>query len=260
MRTMHGGPSRGADSFASAVAERPLTAQEGPLLDGLTGSIALVLDPPKDDTIPDRDFFATFAGSNPKYTGWPIWLDARTLSDERSRPVVKGGAWEAFIVALGDHSANRLEFFRADPRGVFYLRRLLQDDAIPKQLEPGTRLDPVLAIYRVTEAVAVGIAIAKGLGWPETAQLGFLFRWQKLKGRRPDSWAKPIIYVRGGGPAQEDDIITFIEVPITTALSALAPLVEAATRNLFVTFDGTRLSSDIYDEHARRLIERRLNG
>ena len=47
---------------------------------------------------------------------------------------------------------------------------------------------------------------------------------------------------------------------MTTALSALAPLVEAATRNLFVTFDGTRLSSETYDEHTRRLIERRLNG
>ncbi|MGA2056608.1 MAG: hypothetical protein ABSG88_14995 [Bradyrhizobium sp.] len=195
------------------------------MLDGLTWSIALVLDPPKDDVIPDRDFFATFAASNPKYTGWPIWLDARTLSDERSRPVVKGGAWEALIVALSDQSANRLEFFRVGPQGEFYLRRLLQDDAVPKQLEPGTRLDPVLVIYRVTEAIAVGIAIAEGLGWSETARLGFLFRWQNLKGRRLDSWANPTIYVPGGGPAQEDEITIFIEVPMTTALSALAPLV-----------------------------------
>jgi hypothetical protein len=250
----------GDESFARAVKERTLTPQERLMLNGLTWSIALLLDPPKDEVIPDREFFATFAASNPKYTGWPIWLDARTLSDERSRPAVKGSAWEALIVALSDHSANRLEFFRVDPRGVFYLRRLLQDDAVPKQVEPGTRLDPVLVIYRVTEATAVGIAIAKGLGWPETTRLGFLFRWQKLKGRRLDSWANPIIYVPGGGPAQEDEITSFIEVPITTAFSALAPLVEAATRNLFVTFDGTRLSSDAYDEHTRRLVERRLNG
>jgi hypothetical protein len=118
-------------------------------------------------------------------------------------------------------------------------------------VEPGTRLDPVLVIYRVTEAIAVGIAIAKGLGWPETARLGFLFRWQKLKGRRLDSWANPTIYVPGGGPTQEDEITTFIEVPMTTALS---------TCNLFVTFDGTRLSSETYGEHARRLVERRLGG
>jgi hypothetical protein len=125
----------------------------------------------------DKEFFATFAASNPKYTGWPVWLDARTLSDERSRPVVKGGAWEALVVALSDQTTNRLDFFRLDPKGEFYLRRLLQDDAIPKQLEPGTRFDPVLVIYRVTEAIAVGIAAAKALGWPESACLGFLFRW-----------------------------------------------------------------------------------
>ncbi len=249
----------GDESFARAVKERKLTPQERPMLDGLTWSIALALDPPKADVIPDKEFFATFAASNPKYTGWPVWLDARTLSDERSRPVVKGGAWEALIVALSDQTANRLEFFRLDPKGEFYLRRLLQDDAVPKQLEPGTRFDPVLVIYRVTEAIAVGIAAARALGWPETARLGFLFRWQKLKGRRLDSWANPIIYVPGGGPAHEDEITTFIEVPLTTALSALAPLVEAATRDLFAAFDGTRLSGDTYEEHSRRLIERRLS-
>jgi hypothetical protein len=203
---------------------------------------------------------SAFCRSDPKYTGWPVWLDARTLSDERSRPVVRGGAWETLIVALRDQTANRFEFFRLDPKGEFYLRRLLQDDAIPKQLEPGTRFDPVLVIYRVTEAIAVGI-VAKGLGWPETAHLGFLFRWQKLKGRRLDSWANPIIiYVPGGGPAHEDAITTFIEVPLTTALSALAPLVEAATRDLFAAFDGTRLSGNTYEEHSRRLIERRLGS
>jgi hypothetical protein len=110
----------------------------------------------------------------------------------------------------------------------------------------------------VTEAIAVGIAVAKGLGWPDTARLGFLFRWRKLKGRRLDSWANPIIYVPGGGPAHEDEIATFIEVPLTTALSAVTTMVEAATRELFAAFDGTPLSSDTYEEHARRVIERRM--
>ncbi len=36
-------------------------------------------------------------------------------------------------------------------------------------------------IYRVAEAIAVGIAAAKALGWLETATLGFMFRWRKLK-------------------------------------------------------------------------------
>jgi schlafen family protein len=247
----------GEKSFSNAIKERGLTAHERVLLDGLTWEIALAIDPPNTAALPDRDFFATFVASNPKYTGWPIWLDARAAADEWSRPVVRSGAWEALIVALSDTTSHRMEFFRVDPRGDFYLRRLLQDDAVPQRLEPGSRFDPVLMIYRVSEAFAVGIAVAKGLGWGDSAKLGFNFRWRKLKGRRLDSWANPIVYVPGG-PSQEDEIATFVEIPLTTALSAIPGFVEAATRELFVAFDGTKLSRETYEEQGRKLIERRL--
>jgi hypothetical protein len=110
------------------------------------------------------------------------------------------------------------------------------------------------------QAIAVGLAVAKGLGWDESATLGFMFRWRKLKGRRLDSWANPIVYVPGGGPTQQDEMTTFIDVPLTTAPNALASLVEAATRDLFVTFDGTRISKETYEEQSRRLLERRLGS
>ncbi|WP_316206276.1 hypothetical protein, partial [Bradyrhizobium sp. SZCCHNR3116] len=249
---------QGQERFIGAQKERGLSIVEQALLDRLSWEIALAIDPPRAGALPDKDFLATFAVSNPKYTGWPIWLDARTMTDERSRPVVRGGAWEALIVGLSDDTSNRLEFSRIDPKGEFYLRRLLQDDAVPQRIKPGTRFDPVLMLYRVTEAIAVGIAAAKALGWFETAMLGFMFRWRKLKGRRLDSWANPVVYVPGGGASQEDVITTFVEVPLTTALSALPSLVEAATRDLFVAFDGTKLSTETYEQQARRLIERRL--
>jgi hypothetical protein len=51
---------------------------------------------------------------------------------------------------------------------------------------------------------------------------------------------------------------TSIEVPLATASNAIASLVEAAMRDLFVTFDGTRIPQEIYEEQARRLLERRL--
>jgi Schlafen, AlbA_2 len=248
----------GSKNFDSALGERRLSQIERMLLDGLTWEIALAVDPLKTAALPDKEFLATFAASNPSYTGWPIWLDARALSDERSRPVVRTGAWEALIIARSEHTADRLDFFRLDPKGDFYLRRLLQDDAVPRRVEPGTRLDPILMIYRVAEAIAVGMAVAKGLGWAETATLGFMFRWRKLKGRRLDSWANPIVYVPGGGPARQDEITTFIELPLATAPAAIPGFVEAATQELFVAFDGTRLSKDTYEEQARRLIERRM--
>jgi hypothetical protein len=43
-------------------------------------------------------------------------------------------------------------------------------------------------------------------------------------------------------------------------VSAIPNLVEAATRDLFVAFDGTKLSNETYEEQARKLIERRLGA
>jgi hypothetical protein len=252
--------TNGEASFQNAIAERDLTLEERALVNGLSWEIALAIDPAKADALPDRAFLATFAASNPKYTGWPIWLDARTVADERARPVVKSGAWEALIISLSDVMSHKLDFFRLDPRGEFYLRRLLQDDAVPQRVQPGTRFDPILMIYRVSEAIAVGIAVAKGLGWEETATLAFMFRWRKLKGRRLDSWANPIVYVPGGGPTQQDEVTTFVELPLATSPSAIPALVEAATRELFVTFDGTKISGESYEEQVRRLLERRIGS
>ncbi|MBR0687827.1 putative DNA binding domain-containing protein [Bradyrhizobium manausense] len=250
---------RGSSAFERAATERGLSEQEAPLAERLTWEIALIIDPPKTAVLPDKEFLATFAASNPRYTAWPIWLDARLMTDERSRPVVRTGGWEALIVAVNTEIAHRFEFFRLEPTGQFYLRRILQDDAVPQRVPPGERLDPVLMVYRMTEAVAVGIAIAQGLKWPDSATLGFMFRWRNLKGRRLDSWSNPAIYVPGGGPAQQDEVSTFISFPLWNRSSTIPDLVKAATEELFVAFDGTSLPRETYEEQARRVLERRLN-
>jgi len=250
----------GEQRFANAINERGLSKSERPFVEKLQWHVALSIDPRMSDAIADREFLAKFASSNPNYTGWPVWLDARTLSDERDRPVIRNGAWEALVVRINGELASRLEFFRLDAKGDFYLRRLLQDDAVPTRVEPGTRLDPILVIIRVAEAIAVGLSIANGLGWAqETTRLGFMFRWRKLKGRRLDSWSNPVVYVPGGGAAQDDEITTFVTIPLDIPTSAVPSFVDAATKDLFVAFDGTRLPANTVEEWARRLIERRLN-
>ncbi len=109
---------QGQERFMGAQKDRGLSIVEQALLDRLSWEIALAIDPPRAGALPDKEFLATFAGSNPKYTGWPVWLDARAMADERSRPVVRGGAWEALIVARSDDTSNRLEFSRLDPKKV----------------------------------------------------------------------------------------------------------------------------------------------
>ena len=52
------------------------------------------------------------------------------------------------------------------------MHRLLQDDGVPSRVRPGSALDPILTILRVAEAMGVGIAFTKSLGWaPDTTTL-----------------------------------------------------------------------------------------
>jgi len=66
------------------------------------------------------------------------------------------------------------------------LYRALQEDLAesPRSPEPLTVLDPLLAIFRTAEAIAVPMAFAKAMGLsPEETTLRFEFRWSGLEGR-----------------------------------------------------------------------------
>jgi hypothetical protein len=172
-------------------------------------------------------------------------------------PVVRDKGWEALIIALEGWSKH-VEFLRFDPRGEFYLWRNLPDD-FSDQIPPGKMLDPILVILRVTEALLVGLAFAKALGWKsEEARLGFAFRWTKLKGRQLEPWASSAVPISARGTAQDDAVTTFVELPLDTPESAVAPYVDQATRELFVLFGGYSFPSTATENWVRRLIERKL--
>lgn len=134
-------------SFDAAIAAREKSDAEAAAIAGLAMHVGLALDPPKMDELPTRGFLDVLAGANPQYTGWPIWLDARSVYHAEDRPVVKNGAWEALSVRLVDEHPPHLEFMRLDPRGAFYLRRAMQDD-LNEKVKPGTALDTFLMLTR----------------------------------------------------------------------------------------------------------------
>jgi hypothetical protein len=242
-----------------ALAERKLTKDEQAIIHRGSWEAALIIDPAQSDRIPNDVFLRTLASSNPQYTGWPIWLDSRSFSDQRSAPVVRDKGWEALIISLGDDVLSKYaDFLRFDPKGEFYLWRILQDDVSDK-IPPGKALDPILAILRVTETLLVGLAFAKVLGWnSEEARLGFAFRWTKLKGRQLEPWANPVIPISSHGTAQDDTVTTFVELTLDTPESAVAPYVDQATRELFVLFGGYSFPTATTEHWVRRLVERKL--
>lgn len=221
-------------------------------------SIALIVDPPHLKARPDQNFQSTIGSSNPNYTGWPVWLDARTMVNPDNVSKVKQNAIEYLIVSTAKGWSNHLDFARRNPIGEFFLHRILQDDGVPDKVKLGTAVDPVLMILRVAEAMAVGIAFAKTLGWePEQTTLGFAFRWHKLSGRQLSAWSRPFDFP-DGGTAHDDEITTFTEFTLDTPLSALAQFVDEATRDLFMAFSGATIPISTIEDLVKRLIERRL--
>jgi hypothetical protein len=238
------------------MASRQLTTEQSALLDHGSWSVALVVEPSRRDALPDAEFLNRVSAANPQYTGWPIWLDSRTFQEPAHRPRVVERAWETLIVATEGWFPH-VDFMRKDPKGEFYLRSVLQDDTTDKVV-PRTVLDPILVVIRVAEAIAVSLSIAKALGWQEDAKLGFAFRWTKLSGRELASWGEPLAPITPGHVAVDSSTDTFVELPADTAVSAIAPLVDEATRGLFVTFRGYSFPYSSIEHWVQRLLERRL--
>jgi hypothetical protein len=222
-----------------------------------TWTVSMVVDPLKTDALPDQTFLNVIASSNPRYTGWPMWMDTRGFVDESARPNVIDDAWEALIVSTSSDRPNHVDFMRMDPRGKFLLIRVLQDDLSTK-VEPLTVLDPILVVLRVAEVIAVGLAFVKALDWNlEHTKIGFSFRWTKLKGRELTTWAVPMTFLSAGRAAQ-DEVSTFVTVPADTPPGAISPFVQEATRGLFLLFAGYTMPTEAVDYWVQKLVERKL--
>ena len=245
-------------AFDAAIRDRGKSAAEERAIGGLTMHVGVVLDPSREDAVPTRQFLDVLASANPQYTGWPAWLDARGFASADERPVVKNGAWQTLIVAIDDSYMQHLEFLRMDPRGTFYLRRAMQDDLTDK-VEPGKALDIFLMLIRVAEVIAVGVAMARALDWPEDGDAAFAFIWDGLDSRRLSGWANPLRSMGiGGGTSHSDRASSTVLVPLETPPGALAPYVAKAVAPLFSLFDGYQPAHPLVEDAVARLVERRL--
>jgi len=93
-------------------------------------------------------------------------------------------------------------------------------------------------MYRVLEALAIGMAFAKSFGRGEEATLSFAFRWSNLQGRELDSWADRSRYFSAHGIAMGDTEEGYVEMPADTPVAAVAPYGVAVTHDLFALWDG----------------------
>jgi hypothetical protein len=155
---------------------------------------------------------------------------------------------------------GHIDFQRFEPVGRFFLRRSFHDDiGGDKHPEPLTLLDFGLPIIRVAETIAVGMAFAKAMGCDaEATTLSFLFAWNRLKGRILTSWINQERNISGGRNVYEDEVHSYVEVPLNAPLSRLGEFTKVAIDPLFLIFDGYEIGETVVNDMADRLINRRL--
>lgn len=241
--------------FQTVVGERNLTLPA-------FGSyeVAAVVTGEINEHTTNGNFLNLLASSNPRYTGWPVWCDSRSFTDDSARPFVFDGYWEALIVSLDRGFGDHIDYWRLSPDGKFYLHRALQDDVGGGDRAPaaGTVLDFALMILRIAECVVVAIEFAKSLGASETSNVSFSFRWKGLQGRSLSSWANPNRMLSWSPVAHQDTLTTNITVPVDTAISAYSGYIHQVITPLFQVFSGFEINESVTEDLVRRLVERRL--
>lgn len=242
----------GARARELSIELRKLDPSAQALLQKGSWEVGLVFDPRKDIEDSTKDFLAKVDSANPEYTGWPAWVVSTNSHNKANRPYKRETAWESLI--LGS-SSEHLDFYRMHAQGQFYQSRILRDDMTTK-VDPGTALDPRLAVYFVAEVIAVGLRFAEALNFDADAKLGFMFRWNGLRGRHIDHWLDNGFF-SPRWEARDDTVESYVEVPADTPASSIAPYVQRATLRLLGTFAGFELKSDAIEDEVKRLLKRK---
>ena len=250
---------RGIQRFNEVAKERKVDFQRFAFWD-----VALQIVPPPNGLAANRNFLETLRNANPDLTGWPVWLDSSAFHDENTRPYVFDNAWEAFIYAARTEGSfgrwGHLDFWILNPRGEFFLRRVLQDDLGSNSgATAGKTVDPVIALLRTAEAIAVGQQFGRALNCvEETTQLIFTFRWSGIRGRHLEAWSTPTRWFNTGGPAKQDSAESTVILQLAETREAIVARTYEAIKPLTRVFDGYELKEPIVRELVEKLLDRKL--
>jgi hypothetical protein len=224
--------------------------------------IGLAIEGTVPDFVANERFLNLVMSANPRLRAdWPVWIDTRGFQDPRFRPRVTNKAWQTLFVTAGKSPWDLADFYRLDPKGQFYLRRILEDDSFARanRFRVGAYLDPHHVIVRTAEAMAVGMAFAQAMSCdPAATRLAFGFRWTKLAGRIIHSWTGVGRFLpsRQQYESTDDEAEAFVEMPLSTPMSGLSSFVERATSSLFAQFGGFEVPIGFINTVVQKLIEK----
>lgn len=196
--------------------------------------------------------------SNPHHTGWTPWFinHREGLPDG---PRIIDGSWENLVIRQ-QYDSGIPEYMRLGAEGKFYHCRAFQEDygpSSPSGKSPRV-LDIELLIWRIAEIMSVGLSFARAMKCSSVdIKLCFLFRWSGLAGRR---LVRHLPRLGGdtpeGGVSAEDNISSFVEVPLETPLSALGDYISLSIRPLCLAFGGHSIAQSTVEHILNKLLHR----
>jgi hypothetical protein len=178
-------------------------------------------------------------------TGWPMWLVLH--GDPTGAPKPHHGTVEA-LLAGGTvfNNPSHSDYWRADPSGRFFLLRGFEEDDEPERRAPGTAFDFLLPVWRCGEALLHASRVADALEAPD-ATITFRASWTGLEGRALLSlWERR--FMDGSRRAQEDAVVSHVEVPADSISPNLAEILQQLLAPLYAVFDFFQMRSNVIEE------------
>ncbi len=220
--------------------------------------VSLHVSPELSGHVADENFLGKALASNPHLTGWPMWIDSRGFTDIVSQPRTYRESWEAIIPPRPRLPSQDVTYWSLTPAGEFLHRRTLDDDTEEARgPQAGKYLDYVLATWRVTECIAVAIAMARALGAnPESALIRGTMRWTGLRGRQLVSWSEPSRYMPEDKVCFQSEVLSPVSISLGASQVGIAGAVAQAMAPLFRAFRGLVLEQDYFDRVVSRVFDR----
>ena len=176
-------------------------------------------------------------------TGWPPWLSLENRPGMGMQ--IRGGLIECWLKDTPD-----ADFWRADPTGLMFLIRRLQEDTDFPKIGPGTFFDLTLPIWRTGECMLHAVRLARKL---DAEQLDLTMAWEGLVGRELRALASPIRTLLPGRRSSEDSVSTDVTAPIATVLDALPELVKQLLDPLYARFGFYEAPDELYSAELHKM-------
>jgi hypothetical protein len=158
--------------------------------------------------------------------------------------------WFAAMPQIDPLYPDHSDFWRASPEGMAFLLRGYEVDSDPSVVEPGTRFDLALPVWRVGECLLHAERLANALTDQPISVL-IRFSWEGLAGRMLDALTRrqwrsfPFNILER---SHQDSVTSEMLVPSNRIGENLPEIVQTLTKPLYEAFDFFSLPPEMIRE------------